>query len=75
MKIPSVYFAFPFSPGYVRYDEDLLRANGHMHPPYHLDFFYSTTSTLKMGIKEAISSDCFIDIHNISSDCMYLVDL
>ena len=58
--------------GYIRYDDDAIREDGHRHPRHHIDLFYSQGSTFKAGLREAISHDDFADILNIETDCRYL---
>jgi hypothetical protein len=58
--------------GYVRYDDDIERADGHRHPRHHLDLFYSQGSTFKAGLRDTINHDDFADILNIETDCRYL---
>lgn len=58
--------------GYVRYDDDATREDGHRHPRHHLDLFYSQGATFKAGLRESISHDDFADILNIETDCRYL---
>ena len=59
-------------PGYFRYDYDPQHANGLIHPQSHIDIFYSSNCTLKLGLDEPISSDWIIDLSNILSDCKFL---
>lgn len=58
--------------GYIRYDDDRERVNGHKHPRHHLDFFYSQGTTFKAGLRRNISDGELIDILNIETDCHYL---
>lgn len=58
--------------GYVRYDDDIERVNGHRHPRHHLDLFYSQGSTFKAGLRDAITQNDFADILNTETDCRYL---
>lgn len=62
-----------FEPGYIRYDHDREHANGAMHPEHHLDIFFSSDSTMKLGLSTGIGSEWFIDLVNILSECKYVV--
>lgn len=65
--------------GYIRYDID---SNGYeiakekgapdRHPLHHLDLFYSNNSTFKIGLKNELTTDHFIDLLNIKTDCKYI---
>lgn len=58
--------------GYLRYDYDNIRQNGHIHPLNHLDVFYSSSSTFKIGLDSEMRNDLLIDILDIGSECHYL---
>lgn len=58
--------------GYVRYDHDELRKNGNLHPVDHLDIFYSSGNTFKLGLGGRISADILTDMLNLSSDCHFI---
>lgn len=58
--------------GYVRYDWDTVRINGHLHPEHHLDLCYSNASTFKVGLTRQLSRDEFLTILDIETDCHYL---
>ena len=61
-----------FEDGYIRYDYDVKHANGAIHPINHLDIFYSSGSTFKIGLKDRIDDNHLIDILNVSTDCHFL---
>lgn len=61
-----------FEDGYIRYDFDTEHEDGHRHPLHHLDVFYSTATTFKIGLKKAIDHEYFADILTLASDCHYL---
>ncbi|BCC55132.1 hypothetical protein PDQ74_04895 [Bacillus cereus group sp. Bc005] len=61
-----------FESGYLRYDYDEIHENGKLHPLNHLDINYSSDSTFKIGISNKISSDTFIDILDINTNCYFL---
>lgn len=58
--------------GYVRYDDDLERADGDRHPRHHLDVFYSNQITFKLGLFNTSSQDELVDVLNILTDCHYI---
>lgn len=58
--------------GYIRYDDDPGHVNGHIHPRHHLDVFYSSSATFKLGLRGAIEHAAFADMLNIKTDCRYL---
>lgn len=59
-------------PGYLRYDKDTERRNGDLHPEHHLDMFYSNGTKLKIGLKNGIGIEEFIDFLDIETDVRYL---
>lgn len=58
--------------GYVRYDHDEERSDGHRHPLHHLDIFYTSAATFKLGVKSTITPEYLSDILDINSDCHYV---
>ena len=62
-----------FEPGYMRYDHDEEHANGTIHPEHHLDMFFSSNGTMKLGLKNSVESEWFIDLVNILTECRYVV--
>jgi hypothetical protein len=58
--------------GYLRYDHDKERENGHIHPLNHLDIFYSNRAGFKVGLKSTLDEGELIDIMEHSSNCRYL---
>lgn len=65
--------------GYIRYDVDKeayvkAKAKGtpHKHPIHHYDLFYTNGATFKIGLHNNQSSDEFIDLLDIKTDCKYL---
>ena len=65
------HFMF-FEPGYLRYDYDPAHANGRLHPKHHLDIFFSSTSTMKIGLHSKIDKCWLLDLLDISTDCKYI---
>lgn len=62
-----------FEPGYLRYDHDVEHKNVAMHPEHHLDIFFSSGGTMKLGLKNSVESEWFIDLVNILTECKYVV--
>lgn len=58
--------------GYLRYDHDPDRKNGHVHPLDHLDVFYSTATTFKVGCWARLSLNDFTDMLDIKTECHYV---
>lgn len=63
---------FLFDDGYIRYDYDEVLENGLTHPLNHLDIFYSTRTTFKVGFKNRIREAHFMDLLDVNSDCHFL---
>jgi hypothetical protein len=58
--------------GYIRYDHDRSRMNGHFHPEFHLDVFYTQAATFKLGHDGACGADRFMDYLNTRTHCGYI---
>lgn len=65
--------------GYIRYDIDetaFLSAKSkneeHLHPLHHLDVFYTSSVSFKIGLEKPIVHDDFIDTLNIETNCKYM---
>lgn len=63
---------FLIEDGYIRFDSDSVRANGHLHPLNHLDIFYSSNVTFKVGLHKTESLECLPDILDVQTNCRYL---
>lgn len=61
-----------FDSGYMRYDHDIVNADIQNHPEYHIDFFYSSNSTFKMGLSNAIDIECLRRIVDVNDKCYYI---
>lgn len=59
--------------GYIRFDYDPVHENGNMHPLNHLDVNYSGRCTYKLGLKNRICMEEFIDILDVGTKCDYVV--
>ncbi len=71
---------FLFDPGYVRYDfdDDENRCNEATHPLHHLDFYFSSNATMKVGIAKndqdfaKWEENSFESLLDIKLPCYYL---
>lgn len=63
---------FLFEDGYIRYDYDEKHRNGLNHPLNHLDIFYSSSSTFKIGLINRISEDFLFDLLDLQTVCHFL---
>lgn len=61
-----------FEDGYIRYDYDAQHTNGTIHPTNHIDVFYSSGSTFKIGLNNRIKDHHLIDLLNVSTNCHFL---
>lgn len=69
-----IIFLLSFEPGYLRYDHDSHpdRMDPYMHPLDHLDLFYSSNNTFKIGLNSRINQNNLIDLMDINIECKYL---
>ncbi|QEO80898.1 hypothetical protein [Pseudomonas brassicacearum] len=58
--------------GYLRFDHDPLRKDGHKHPLDHADLFYTNGASFKVGLHKKLALDEIVDILNRETDCHYL---
>ena len=58
--------------GYIRYENDEVRANGVIHPQYHLDINSSNQCTYKIGLDSNIESQWFEDLLDITKPCAFI---
>ena len=65
--------------GYVRFDNDVENYNKakiagkqHTHPENHLDVFYLSGNTFKIGVEAILKTSEFEDYFNTNTDCKYL---
>lgn len=65
-------YLLSFEAGYLRYDHDENRADPVLHPLDHIDFFYSSNSTFKVGLLDRIDVDDLKSILNINEKCYSL---
>lgn len=67
-----------YETGYVRYDYDLENYEKYkslgkpdLHPLNHLDINYTSNATYKIGIKNAIDINVFLDCLDPNTDCWF----
>lgn len=65
-------YLMEFEVGYLRFDYDLERKNGRMHPLNHLDINYSTGVTYKIGLNSKKSVTELIDILDLNTECSFI---
>ena len=63
--------------GYFRYDYDPIGAEKHKHPEkyhpmHHLDVFFSSGATMKMGLSKKVTTDWIIDLADTNAGCKYI---
>lgn len=61
-----------FEEGYIRYDYDEEHENGDLHPLNHLDIFYSSKPTFKIGLRGRYQKDYLVNLVNRETNCVYL---
>ncbi|WP_269539884.1 hypothetical protein [Cerasicoccus fimbriatus] len=61
--------------GYLRYDydNDPDRVDPEYHPEHHIDIFYSTSNTFKVGLRGALNCEDVISILDIESKCHFIL--
>lgn len=68
-----------FEPGYIRYDYDTERVDPLLHPLHHVDLFYSSQATFKLGINDSLikngvmGRNDLINVLDITTPCYYLI--
>lgn len=67
-----IKFLMSFEPGYLRYDYDEEHQNGKMHPLNHLDLFYSSNNTFKIGLANRIDNEWFINFLDTNKECCFI---
>lgn len=58
--------------GYLRYDDDIDRMDGDRHPQHHIDIFYSSQTTFKLGLVGAGSTEHLLDMLDLLTDCHFV---
>ena len=67
----TLLYLLSFESGYLRYDhdEDENREDPILHPVDHIDLFYSSNSTFKIGLQDRIDVDDLKSILSINEKC------
>jgi len=68
---PFILGLFMHEDGYVRYDFDEENEDGNLHPLNHYDFFYSSFSGCKIGLREKPAKERMMDLLMIESNCHF----
>lgn len=58
--------------GYFRYDFDVEKVNEEFHPINHIDLYFQSNNTFKIGLKEKIKMNDIINLSNNNSPCWFL---
>lgn len=61
-----------FESGYIRYDYDSEHADGHIHPLYHFDVYYSSNNSIKLGLRNELKIEEFVDLLDVKTNCYYI---
>lgn len=61
-----------FESGYLRYDYDEVHENGKLHPLNHIDINYTPHGTFKIGIKDTLDCNAFMDILDLNTDSYFI---
>ena len=70
---PFFWSLLSFESGYLRYDFDMKNENGLKHPPHHLDIFFSSNSTFKIGLNNQLNVASFTDVLEPNTNCHFLL--
>lgn len=58
--------------GYLRYDFDEEHENGQLHPLHHLDIFFDSNATYKIGLNKSVDYPMFKNMLDITTECCFL---
>ncbi len=61
-----------YEDGYVRYDHDPKHENGDLHPLNHYDFFYSSFTNCKVGLRNKLNDTEMVDLLTPDTACHYI---
>ncbi len=64
-----------YEDGYIRFDHDEKNAKEKLHPLDHLDIFYSSSSTFKIGLHENSSHEHLLDLLDRNTECHFLTKI
>lgn len=60
--------------GYLRFDDDEKNENGEIHPRYHFDFFYTNSSSVKIGTYKNADLNIFYSLFDKTIPKRYIRD-
>lgn len=72
MSLRIVEYLLHSEPCYLRYDYDMAKSNGSLHPVHHLDINMTKGGHYKIGLHKKLSHKQFLDILNVETNCYYL---
>jgi len=58
--------------GYFRFDDDIKNSKGKFHPRYHFDFFFSNSTSVKLGTDSYEDIECFYSMCDPSFEKRFL---
>jgi len=67
-----ILYLLSFEPGYLRFDYDIERQDGTKHPLNHLDIYYTSKNTFKIGLNEQLDNSMLIELLDINAECKFL---
>ena len=68
-----IWKLYAAEPGYIRYDYDQIHYNDTFHPLNHLDVNYSAKCTYKLGLRERLRPEEFINLLDVQKECRFVV--
>ena len=71
---PFLLSLLMYEDGYVRYDHDPKHENGDLHPLNHYDFFYSSFTSCKVGLRNKLNDSEMLDLLSPDTACHYIED-
>lgn len=69
---PFLLSLLMYEDGYVRYDHDPKHENGDLHPLNHYDFFYSSFTNCKVGLRNKLNDNEMVDLLSPDTACHYI---
>lgn len=72
LSLRIIEYLLHSEPCYLRYDYDMAKANGSLHPIHHLDINMTKGGHYKIGLHKKLSHKQFLDILDIETNCYYL---
>jgi hypothetical protein len=69
---PLIRDLLMYEDGYIRYDIDPKHENQTNHPLNHIDLFYSSNATFKLGLRTKANNAYFMNLLDITCQCNFL---